>query len=147
MASVMGRKLPTINAGLQTVSMLDHGKTVRTHIFHASRLTVKEKQHRISGSLEFGSGFFNEQLVRMAFWVWSKAIAPNFSQYETRDGSAMISCSAILPFLCQSALTLRVFKAKKNLRLVASTLVHESAVPFPCCLGISRLFSANNKQV
>jgi hypothetical protein len=40
-----------------------------TYMFHASRLTVKEKQHRISGSLEFGSGFFKEQLVRMAFWV------------------------------------------------------------------------------
>ena len=38
-----------------------------THIFQASRLTVKEKQQRISGSLEFGSGFFNEQLVRIAF--------------------------------------------------------------------------------
>jgi hypothetical protein len=62
-----------------------------------SRLTVNEKQHLISGSFEFGSGFFNEQLVRIAFWVWSNAIAPNFSQYDTRDGSAMISCKAILP--------------------------------------------------
>lgn len=66
-------------------------------MFHMSRLTVNEKQHLISGSFEFGSGFFREQLVRIAFWVWSNAIAPNFSQYDTRDGSAMISCKAMLP--------------------------------------------------
>lgn len=100
MASVMGRKLPTISAGLSTVSILDCSTVISTHIFQASRFTVKEKQHRISGSFEFGSGFFNEQLVRMAFWVWSKAMAPNFSQYDTSDGSAMISCRAILPFVC-----------------------------------------------
>lgn len=68
-----------------------------THILHVSRLTVKEKQQRISGSFEFGSGFFSEQLVKMAFWVVSKAIAPNFSQYDTNEGSAMISCRAMLP--------------------------------------------------
>jgi hypothetical protein len=56
------------------------GAVCNTHIFHMSRLTVNEKQHRISGSFEFGSGFLREQLVKMAFWVWSKAIAPNFSQ-------------------------------------------------------------------
>jgi len=41
---------------------------------------VKEKQQWISGSLEPKLGFFNEQLVNMAFWVLSKAMAPNFSQ-------------------------------------------------------------------
>jgi hypothetical protein len=99
-ASVIGRKLPTINAGLLLVSINQHSVLTVTHMFHASRLTVKEKQHRISGSLEFGSGFFNEQLVKIAFWVWSKAIAPNFSQYDTSDGSAMISCKAMLPLFC-----------------------------------------------
>jgi hypothetical protein len=49
-------------------------------MFHMSLFTVNEKQHLISGSFEFGSGFLREQLVRMAFCVWSKAIAPNFSQ-------------------------------------------------------------------
>jgi hypothetical protein len=100
-ASVMGRKLPTINAGLLIVSIKGRRGDRITHMFHASLLTVKEKQHRISGSLEFGSGFFNEQLVRIAFWVWSNAIAPNFSQYDTSDGSAMISCSAIFPLIRQ----------------------------------------------
>ena len=89
--SVIGRKLPTINAGLQHVSMPLGRYICNTDIFHISRFTVNEKQHRISGSFEFGSGFFREQLVRIAFWVWSKAIAPNFSQYETSDGSAIIS--------------------------------------------------------
>lgn len=51
-----------------------------TCILSVSRFTVNEKQHRISGSLELGSGFLSEQLVRMAFWLLSKAIAPNFSQ-------------------------------------------------------------------
>lgn len=98
MGSVIGRKLPTINAGLRQVSVGQAKETYKTHIFHMSRFTVKEKQHRISGSFEFGSGFLREQLVRMAFWVWSKAMAPNFSQYETSEGSAMISCSAMLPY-------------------------------------------------
>lgn len=77
---MIGRKLPTINAGLHHISVCVIKQVRNTHIFHMSRFTVKEKQHRISGSLELGSGFFREQLVRMAFWVWSKAIAPNFSQ-------------------------------------------------------------------
>lgn len=51
-----------------------------TYILWVSRRIVNEKQHFIMGSLEFGSGFFKEQLVRMAFCDWSKAIAPNFSQ-------------------------------------------------------------------
>jgi 16S rRNA C1402 N4-methylase RsmH len=63
----MGRKLPTINAGLLTVSLGSQASSIATHMFQASRLTVNEKQHRISGSLEFGSGFFKEQLVRIAF--------------------------------------------------------------------------------
>ena len=63
----MGRKLPTINAGLLLVSISCCARAGVTHMFQASLLTVKEKQHRISGSLEFGSGFFKEQLVRMAF--------------------------------------------------------------------------------
>lgn len=46
----------------------------------SSRRIVNEKQHDISGSLECRSGFFKEQLVNMAFWELSKAIAPNFSQ-------------------------------------------------------------------
>lgn len=84
-----------------------------------SRLTVNEKQHRISGSFEFGSGFLSEQLVRMAFWVWSKAIAPNFSQYETSEGSAMISCSAMLPWdLCEY---LHLNGHEMHLHLAAST--------------------------
>lgn len=68
-----------------------------TYMLSVSRLTVKEKQHRISGSLEFGSGFLSEQLVKMAFWLLSNAIAPNFSQYDTSDGSASISWRAMLP--------------------------------------------------
>jgi len=40
-----------------------------THILYMSRLTVKEKQHLISGSFELGSGFLSAQLVRIAFWV------------------------------------------------------------------------------
>jgi hypothetical protein len=67
MGSVIGRKLPTINAGLRSVSMDVEGAACITHMFHMSRLTVKEKQHRISGSFEFGSGFLREQLVKMAF--------------------------------------------------------------------------------
>lgn len=44
-----------------------------------SRRIVNEKQHRIpSPEVEFG--FFSVQLVSIAFWVLSKAIAPNFSQ-------------------------------------------------------------------
>lgn len=66
-ASVIGRKLPTISAGLMIVSIEYCRKGTYTHMFHASRLTVNEKQQRISGSLEFGSGFFSEQLVRIAF--------------------------------------------------------------------------------
>lgn len=38
-----------------------------TYMFHISRFTVKEKQHLISGSFESGSGFFSEQLVKIAF--------------------------------------------------------------------------------
>jgi hypothetical protein len=64
---------------------------------YMSRLTVKEKQQLISGSFELGFGFLSEQVVRMAFWDKSKAMAPNFSQYETRDASAIISWSAMLP--------------------------------------------------
>ena len=45
-----------------------------------SRRMVKEKQHRRDLSFDVGSGFFSEQLVRMAFCDWSKAMAPNFSQ-------------------------------------------------------------------
>ena len=78
--SVIGRKLPTINAGLQHVSIRFRLMLRRTYMFHISLFTVNEKQHLISGSFEFGSGFLREQLVRMAFCVWSKAIAPNFSQ-------------------------------------------------------------------
>lgn len=96
---MIGRKLPTINAGLRPISMFPVRWQYNTNIFHMSRFTVNEKQHRISGSLEFGSGFFREQLVKMAFCVWSKAMAPNFSQYETSEGSAMISCSAMLPYI------------------------------------------------
>lgn len=69
MGSVIGRKLPTINAGLHHISMRLHRLIYDTHMFHISRFTVNEKQHRISGSLESGSGFLREQLVRMAFWV------------------------------------------------------------------------------
>jgi hypothetical protein len=45
-------------------------KIINSHepyMLYMSRLTVKEKQHLISGSLEFGSGFFREQLVKIAF--------------------------------------------------------------------------------
>lgn len=91
--SRMGRKLPTINAGLRAVSNRTFSTTIQTgtYISYMSRLTVKEKQHRISGSLDFGSGFLREQLVRIAFCELSKAMAPNFSQYDTSEGSAMIS--------------------------------------------------------
>lgn len=91
--SRMGRKLPTINAGLRLVSSRPFSTTLQvgTYISYMSRLTVKEKQHLISGSLDFGSGFLREQLVRIAFCELSKAMAPNFSQYDTSEGSAMIS--------------------------------------------------------
>lgn len=59
------------------------------HILYISRLIVNEKQHLIS-SFEFGSGFFKEQVVKIAFWFSSKAMAPNLSQYDTRDFSAMM---------------------------------------------------------
>jgi hypothetical protein len=54
--------------------------TQGTYMLCGSRRMVKEKQQWISGSLEPKLGFFNEQLVNMAFWVLSKAMAPNFSQ-------------------------------------------------------------------
>ena len=41
---------------------------------------VNEKQQWISGSFDPRFGFFREQLVNIAFWLLSKAIAPNFSQ-------------------------------------------------------------------
>lgn len=89
--SIMGRKLPTIMAGLYSVSGKVSKRRSLTHILYISRLTVNEKQHRISGSFEFGSGFLRAQLVKIAFCVVSNAICPNFSQYDTSDVSAMIS--------------------------------------------------------
>ena len=98
MGSVIGRKLPTIKAGLEICQQRHiHGGT-KTYIPHISRFTVKEKQQRISGSFEFRSGFLRAQLVNIAFCLVSKAMAPNFSQYETNDESAMISWRAIFPF-------------------------------------------------
>jgi hypothetical protein len=65
---MMGRKLPTIIAGLRSVSHLNLMQWVGlTNMLYMSRLTVNEKQHRISGSFEFGSGFFRAQLVKIAF--------------------------------------------------------------------------------
>ena len=69
-----------------------------TYMLYMSRLTVKEKQHLISGSLDVGSGFLREQPVRMAFLLLSNAIWPNFSQYDTSEPSAMISCNAMTPY-------------------------------------------------
>jgi hypothetical protein len=66
-ASSIGKKLPTIKDGLQLDQIPASVCTKATYMFNVSRLTVKEKQHRISGSLELGSGFFSEQLVKMAF--------------------------------------------------------------------------------
>jgi hypothetical protein len=51
-----------------------------TYILFSSRLIVKEKQHFMVGSFEPSTGFFRQQLVKSAFWFWSKAITPNFSQ-------------------------------------------------------------------
>jgi hypothetical protein len=69
-----------------------------TYMLYMSRLTVKEKQHLISGSLDIGSGFLREQPVKMAFLLLSNAIWPNFSQYDTSEPSAMISCNAMTPY-------------------------------------------------
>lgn len=52
----------------------------KTYILWVSRRIVNEKQQRISGSVDLRSGFFNEQLVNIAFCELSNAIAPNFSQ-------------------------------------------------------------------
>jgi hypothetical protein len=41
---------------------------------------VNEKQHGIPSLGAVAFGFFRVQLVSIAFWVLSKAIAPNFSQ-------------------------------------------------------------------
>ena len=41
---------------------------------------VNEKQQWISEFVDLRSGLFNEQLVKIAFCVLSKAMAPNFSQ-------------------------------------------------------------------
>lgn len=77
---VWGKKFPTISAGLKTVSMNLSIGPKATYMLCGSRRMVKEKQQWISGSLEPKLGFFNEQLVNMAFCVLSKAMAPNFSQ-------------------------------------------------------------------
>jgi hypothetical protein len=53
---------------------------VNTYMLWLSRLIVKEKQQVIPSPVELGLGLFSVQLVSMAFWVLSKAIAPNFSQ-------------------------------------------------------------------
>ena len=52
----------------------------RSYMLWVSRRIVKEKQHLISGSEAFRSGFFNEHIVNMAFCELSKAIARNLSQ-------------------------------------------------------------------
>lgn len=95
-AGSIGRKLPTIIAGLET-SVIIFKRARHTYMLYMSLLMVNEKQHLISGSPEFGSGFFKEHVVKMAFWLGSKAIWPNFSQYDTNEFSAMISWSAMLP--------------------------------------------------
>jgi hypothetical protein len=41
---------------------------------------VNEKQQGIPSLGEEAFGFFKVQLVSIAFWVLSKAMAPNFSQ-------------------------------------------------------------------
>ena len=76
----MGKKLPTINDGLTIQVSILHDADVRTYILCSSLRMVKEKQQGISRSRERRSGFFNEQLVSMAFCELSKAIAPNFCQ-------------------------------------------------------------------
>ena len=50
------------------------------HMLCVSRRIVNEKQHRIPSEGENEFGFFSVQLVSIAFWVLSKAMAPNFSQ-------------------------------------------------------------------
>jgi hypothetical protein len=45
-----------------------------------SRRIVNEKQHGMPSPVELGLGLFKVQLVSIAFWVLSKAMAPNFSQ-------------------------------------------------------------------
>lgn len=68
--------------GLHTVSSGPPVTIVHsnTYILWLSRLIVNEKQQVIPPLVEFGLGLFSVQLVSMAFWVLSKAIAPNFSQ-------------------------------------------------------------------
>ena len=70
-----------------------------TYMLCESLLMVNEKQHLIVSigpgpkpsdapfsppdeveESGFLAGLINEQLVKIAFWLWSKAIAPNFSQ-------------------------------------------------------------------
>lgn len=51
-----------------------------THMLWVSRRMVNEKQHFVPESFASSSGLFNQQLVKIAFWELSNAMAPNFSQ-------------------------------------------------------------------
>jgi hypothetical protein len=65
-------------AMVSTVALVT--KYILAYILFSSLLIVKEKQHFIGESFEPSTGFFSEQLVRSAFWFWSNAMTPNFSQ-------------------------------------------------------------------
>jgi hypothetical protein len=80
----IGMKLPTISEGLVT-QVSTHPTSPNetgTHILCVSLRIVKEKQHFIvsSSSPSFFPSFLSVQLVKIAFWLLSNAIAPNFSQ-------------------------------------------------------------------
>jgi hypothetical protein len=51
-----------------------------SYILYGSRRIVNEKQHGIPFPESSEFGLFKVQLVSIAFWVLSKAMAPNFSQ-------------------------------------------------------------------
>lgn len=79
--SNIGKKLPTIKMGLnESQQFATMTANSDTYTLCLSRRIVKEKQHLFSGSVAFGSRVLRAHDVSMAFWRWSNAIAPNFSQ-------------------------------------------------------------------
>ena len=79
-AGRIGMKFPTITDGLYMRQCFPSIQNRATYMLWVSRRIVKEKQHLMVGSFDVWSGFFSEQLVRIAFCDWSNAIAPNSSQ-------------------------------------------------------------------
>ena len=58
----------------------DWKRTYDTYMLCVSRRIVNEKQHAMPSAGDVDSGGLSVQLVSIAFWVLSNAMAPNFSQ-------------------------------------------------------------------